>query len=80
LNAYRAQTFKHSPAVKEVKAWLRAQVEKDIPLEVFKAEIYEDCLGAPCPECGQKYGEKWYSRELPPEIVELAETVLADEE
>lgn len=34
-------------------------------------------LCAPCPECGYKYGSAWLKRDLPAEIVKLAETVAA---
>ena len=56
---------------------LRAEVEKMITPEPFDAAIYKDSIGAPCPECGYCYGTAWLKRELPPEIVKLAETVAA---
>jgi hypothetical protein len=36
-------------------------------------------LSAPCPTCGYKYGSAWLKRELPAEIIKLAETVCANE-
>lgn len=36
------------------------------------------CNSEACEVCGYKYGHAWHKRELPAEIVELAETVCAD--
>ena len=40
-------------------------------------KVYKDSIGAPCPTCGYCYGTAWTKRELPPEIVKLAEEVAA---
>lgn len=48
---------------------------RKVPEEKFKGALYQDCLGAPCPECGYKYGTAWVKEELPPEIVQLARSV-----
>jgi len=77
LEEYRAKIFKHTPTVKETKAFLKAEIEKEIPLVKFDAQIFKDSISAPCPECGYRYSTQWLKRELPPEIVKLAETVLA---
>lgn len=34
----------------------------------FKAQIFENSVCAPCPECGYRYGTAWLHRELPPEV------------
>lgn len=58
-----------------VKDWIRNGVEADILPETFDAAIYKDSISAPCPTCGYLYGTAWLKRELPPEIIKLAETV-----
>jgi len=63
---------------KQYQQFLRDQIEKEITPEVFEARIYENCLSAPCPECGYKYGTEWLKRELPAEIIQLAQTVCED--
>jgi len=76
----QAKWFPRRPIVKRVQEWLKGQIAKDIPVEVFDAAIYKDCMMAPCPVCGYEYGSQWLKRELPEEIIKLAETVLTDEE
>lgn len=34
-----------------------------------ETKTYEDSLGAPCPECGYRYGSAWLFEELPAEVV-----------
>jgi hypothetical protein len=63
------------PLVREVKTFLAQQISREIKREVFEAEIYKDCINAPCPECGAHFGSMWFKEELPPEIIQLAETV-----
>ena len=57
------------------KKLLRAEVERDIQPATFDAEIFQDSIGAPCPTCGYRYGTQWLKRELPAEIVELAQVM-----
>lgn len=78
LEEIRQPAYAHRPSVKKVQAWLKRKIEKEIPTEVFDAAIYKDSLMAPCPVCGYEYGSKWLKRELPEEIVKLAETVLTE--
>lgn len=40
-----------------------------------EVKVFKDSLSAPCPTCGYRYGTQWLSRELPQEIIELAETI-----
>lgn len=54
---------------------LHAEVDAAIRPEPFEAAIYKDSISAPCPVCGYEYGTQWLKRDLPPEIVKLAETV-----
>jgi hypothetical protein len=68
-----------SPMVTKVKEYLRQGIEIDIQPKVFEAEIYKDCLGVPCPSCGVRFGSQWFKEELPPEIIQLAETVCSEE-
>jgi hypothetical protein len=49
-----------------------AEHMKDIP--EWKGSIFEDSLGAPCPECGYQYGTQWLHRELPDDVIEWAKT------
>jgi hypothetical protein len=42
---------------------------------VSRKDHPEGLLSEPCPTCGYKYGTQWLRRELPIEIVKLAETV-----
>jgi hypothetical protein len=70
--------YRNLTTLKKFKALLEAEIEKMIPLMPFEAAIYKDSLGAPCPTCGYKYGTEWLKRELPPEIVKLAETVCSE--
>ncbi len=42
---------------------------------VTRNEHPEGLLSHPCPTCGYKYGSAWLKRELPSEIVALAESV-----
>jgi hypothetical protein len=46
----------------------------------LRGETYSSNPKAICPDCQYKIGSAWLVRELPPEIVELAKTVLKDEE
>jgi hypothetical protein len=64
---------------KKARARLEKEIEREITPEVFDAAIFKDSLCAPCPTCGYRYGTAWLKRELPPEIIALAETVCADE-
>jgi hypothetical protein len=47
---------------------------------VRRDEHPQGLLSEPCPVCGYRYGSAWLKRELPPEIIALAETVCASEE
>ena len=67
--------YYRSPLAAKVKQYLREGIEIDIQPKVFEAEIYKDCIGAPCSECGARFGSQWFKEELPPEIIQLAETV-----
>ena len=60
--------------------FVRGEVKKTHKPEVFRAEIFEDSLRAPCPECGYRYGTSWLVRKLPEEIIKLAQTVLSPTE
>lgn len=51
-----------------------------VPEEKFKGALYQDCLGAPCPECGYRYGTAWVKEPLPSEIELLARNVYKDRE
>jgi len=64
---------------KKVEAWLKDELRKENPPEVFDHAVYEDSIGAPCPSCGTLYGHQWIKRELPEEIVNLAHTVLTND-
>jgi hypothetical protein len=58
--------------------WREALIEevtKKIPVEKFKGAIYQDCIGAPCPECGYKYGTAWVMEPLPLNVIQLAASV-----
>lgn len=59
--------------VTRVREWIREGVEIDLPVKPFEAEIFKDCIGAPCPTCGYRYGTAWLKRELPAEVVAWAE-------
>ena len=64
-------------------AWFDAVLSaalRKVPEEKFKGALYQDCLGAPCPECGYKYGTAWVKEELPLKIVQLAASVYKDRE
>lgn len=56
-------------------AWVKADVERAVKVEKFEGALYKDCLGAPCPECGYKYGTAWVMEPLPLKIVQLAASV-----
>lgn len=63
--------------------WREALIEevaKKIPVVRFEGALYQDCLGAPCPECGYKYGTAWVKEPLPSEIELLARNVYKDRE
>lgn len=34
-----------------------------------QSQIFKNCLGAPCPECGYRYGTSWLHEELPEEVI-----------
>ena len=40
------------------------------PMLAFEGAIYTDSLGAPCPECGYRYGTKWLKEEVPANVIE----------
>ena len=65
------------PIVKQVKEFVLAEMKRHNPQLPFDHAVYPDSLCAPCPVCGYKYGTAWLKRELPTEIVALAETVAA---
>jgi len=54
---------------------VRSAALKKVPEEKFKGALYQDCLGAPCPECGYKYGTAWVKEALPLKIIQLAASV-----
>lgn len=53
--------------------WLDMRVAAFHPVEEFRAEVFKDSIGAPCPTCGYLYGTKWLKRELPAEVVAWVE-------
>lgn len=61
---------------------LMARVEEIVAADVaakigecptFEAEIFKDSIGAPCPECGYRYGTAWLARALPQDVIAWAE-------
>lgn len=79
MGAEKLRNSISSIRLRAFERWLREEVDRDNPSPKFEGELYKDCLGAPCPTCGYKYGTQWLKRELPPEIIELAEHCLDDE-
>jgi hypothetical protein len=73
------EQFMVSRELRTFEKWLKEDVRKDMPF-TWEGAVYKDSIGAPCPECGYRYGTSWLKRELPPEIVALAETVCKEEE
>lgn len=59
---------------------LIAEVSKRIPAVKFEGALYKDCIGAPCPECGYKYGTAWVEEPLPLKITQLAASVYKERE
>jgi hypothetical protein len=51
----------------------RDYIDKEIPVESPRSEVFKDSIGAPCPTCGYRYGERWLRRELPIATVEWAQ-------
>lgn len=54
---------------------LIVEVSKKTPVARFEGALYKDCIGAPCPECGYKYGTAWVMEPLPLKIIQLAASV-----
>lgn len=69
----------HPSIARKVEAAIKANLRKENPPPVFDHAVYVDSLGAPCPECGYKYGTQWLKRDLPMEIINLAHNVLKEE-
>lgn len=65
-----------NPSARRHKEALVRLVESEIPIERFEAALYKDCIGAPCPECGYKYGTEWLKRDLPTEVVTLVTDII----
>jgi len=57
---------------RKLEAALLSQIEERIKPVEFKGKVYENSLGAPCPECGYEYGTAWLYRELPPHVIAWA--------
>lgn len=57
---------------KKVRTRLHAQAMKECPPVSTDAWIFKDSIGAPCPECGYRYGTAWLYRELPKEVATWA--------
>jgi hypothetical protein len=71
--------FVKRPLRRQWEAHCREQVKRDMPNELFEGQVFHDSLMAPCPVCGYRYGSAWTKRELPAEIVKLAETIGAED-
>jgi hypothetical protein len=56
-------------------AWLTEDAIAAVPAEIFKGAIYEDSLGAPCPECGYCYGSAWLSEPLPDAVYAFVDSL-----
>jgi hypothetical protein len=63
----------------EVLEHLRKLAEAEIPDRKFTVASFENCIGAPCPECGYKYGTAWQRRELPQEVLDWFESLGGEE-
>lgn len=57
---------------------LRVEAEKTVPDQFFTVGSFKDSLGAPCPECGYEYGQRWLRRELPASVIEWFESLQDD--
>lgn len=63
----------HANALRiKVHDYLVAQVTNEIPTPPLESGVYKDSIGAPCPECGYRYGTAWLKRELPADVVAWA--------
>lgn len=66
------------------RAKVNAAIDKRLaelyPPEPFRSAIFKDCIGAPCPECGYRYGSAWTHRELPADVIKWAQTFGVGEE
>jgi hypothetical protein len=63
---------------KMIENMIRVSVDAAIQPEAFDAEIFKDSIGAPCPECGYRYGSAWLARPLPPEVYALFDAPFDD--
>lgn len=55
---------------KKLAAHLENQAANLFPVAPVTSEVFEDSLGAPCPETGKLYGHEWFFHAIPSEIVE----------
>ena len=53
--------------------WVNVEVDRAFPIEI-QNWIYENSIGAPCPECGYLYGTEWKFEPIPPEVLEEIES------
>lgn len=60
---------------KDLLAFIEKEVAQKIKPEPFAGALYKDCIGAPCPVCGYRYGSQWIYDELPEAIVAQAKSV-----
>jgi hypothetical protein len=63
---------------KMIENMIRVSVDAAIQPEAFDAQIFKDSVGAPCPECGYRYGSAWLARPLPPEVYALFDAPFDD--
>lgn len=55
--------------------WLEADAAAAVPAAPFTGAIYQDSLGAPCPECGYAYGSRWLSEPLPDSVYAFVDSL-----
>jgi hypothetical protein len=78
--AHSTSADKDLPSYKKnwiLKALIR-EAEETIPMKEFEGAVYKDCIGAPCPECGYRYGMEWKKHPLPGDVKALARLIISN--
>lgn len=73
--ASHLRTVGYQALYKTLAGWLDADAIAARPAEVFKGQVYQDSLSAPCPECGYRYGSAWLTEPLPDAVYAFVDSL-----
>lgn len=72
VTVHEARAWEGGHARGDLMGEVKEAARRKVPTVLFAGAVYKDSLGAPCPECGYRYGTQWLFEPLPDEVVEWA--------